>query len=435
MEKFKQVLLKKVKDETAAFAVLTAMIITFFTTIGVNEFIRYNRIEQASSNLEIELSQSQQSAQANNFSSLNEIISQEELKKLGEKEKAEKEKIDKETKKENEKEYEKLKNENKISSAADKYYIKVNYGAQVVTVYKKGTNGKYTEPVKAMLCSTGTYTPTQGTYRTLGKGNWWPLMGDVYGQYSTWICDDILFHSVPYLKSGDKSSLEYWAYDQLGQRVSMGCVRLTVKDAKWIYDNCAVGTQVEFYSSSNPGPLGKPSAMKISNAPSNVRGWDPTDPDSRNPWPKYLESLEEANETKNEIANEVIDTPVNDVVNEVADDQVNDVANNIVDNPVNDISNEVSDNQVNDIINETSDDQVNDIINDMADTPINDVVNNEESLQVNSITNKEENVNKTNTTTNDKVNNTVEDELEKQPINDVSSKNIMGYNVYVSELI
>ena len=35
-------------------------------------------------------------------------------------------------------------------------------------------------------------------------------MGDVYGQYSTWICDDILFHSVPYLKSGDKSSLEYW---------------------------------------------------------------------------------------------------------------------------------------------------------------------------------------------------------------------------------
>ena len=44
-------------------------------------------------------------------------------------------------KEENEEEYEKLKEENKISSAADKYYIKVNYGAQVVTVYTKDSNG------------------------------------------------------------------------------------------------------------------------------------------------------------------------------------------------------------------------------------------------------------------------------------------------------
>lgn len=413
MDKFKEMLKRKVKDETAAFAILTCMIITFFTTIGVNEFIRYNRIEQASSNLEIELSQSEQGDQTNTFSTLNEITSQEELKELEEKEKK-----DEETKKENEEEYEKLKNENKISSAANKYYIKVNYGAQVVTVYKKGTNGKYTDPVRAMICSTGTYTPTQGTYRTLGKGNWWPLMGDVYGQYSTWICDDILFHSVPYLKSGDKSSLEYWAYDQLGQRVSMGCVRLTVEDAKWIYDNCAVGTQVEFYSSSNPGPLGKPSAMKISNAPNNVKGWDPTDPDSRNPWPKYLESLEEANETKNEVVNEVIDTPVNDVVNEVIDDPVNDIVNDIVDNPVNDIANEVID------------EPINDVVNDITNTPINDVANNEESPQVNDI-------DKTNSVANDETNNESKDELEKEPINDVSSaeQNELEDNVYVSELL
>ena len=413
MDKFKEMLKRKVKDETAAFAILTCMIITFFTTIGVNEFIRYNRIEQASSNLEIELSQSEQGDQTNTFSTLNEITSQEELKELEEKEKK-----DEETKKENEEEYEKLKNENKISSAANKYYIKVNYGAQVVTVYKKGTNGKYTDPVRAMICSTGTYTPTQGTYRTLGKGNWWPLMGDVYGQYSTWICDDILFHSVPYLKSGDKSSLEYWAYDQLGQRVSMGCVRLTVEDAKWIYDNCAVGTQVEFYSSSNPGPLGKPSAMKISNAPNNVKGWDPTDPDSRNPWPKYLESLEEANETKNEVVNEVIYTPVNDVVNEVIDDPVNDIVNDIVDNPVNDIANEVID------------EPINDVVNDITNTPINDVANNEESPQVNDI-------DKTNSVANDETNNESKDELEKEPINDVSSaeQNELEDNVYVSELL
>ena len=73
----------------------------------------------------------------------------------------------------------------------------------------------------------------------------------------------------------------------------------------------------------------------------------------------------------------------------------------------------------------------------MADTPINDVANNEESPQVNSITNKDDNVNKTNTTTNDKVNNTTKDELEKEPINDVSSaeQNELEDNVYVSELL
>ena len=39
------------------------------------------------------------------------------------------------------------------------YYIKVNIGANVVTIYKKDANGEYTVPVKAMICSTGEYTP------------------------------------------------------------------------------------------------------------------------------------------------------------------------------------------------------------------------------------------------------------------------------------
>ena len=294
MKKFVQMLNKKIKDETAAFAILGAMIITFTITIGAYEYINFTRFAEVNSNINMAQGESSDIQQ----------IDTEEQKNI-EKENVTNEILDsvvdeKETQKKNEEEYEKLKKEKKVSSAADNYYIKVNYGAQVVTVYTKDSNGKYTKPVKAMVCSTGRYTPTSGTYRTLGKGNWWPLMGDVYGQYSTWICGDILFHSVPYLKSGDKSSLEYWAYDQLGQRVSMGCVRLTVADAKWIYNNCPVGTQVEFYSSSNPGPLGKPSTRKISDAPSNVRGWDPTDSDSRNPWPKYLKELEEKEKAEKE---------------------------------------------------------------------------------------------------------------------------------------
>ena len=81
---------------------------------------------------------------------------------------------------------------------------------------------------------------------------------------------------------------------------------MTSKDALWIYNNVGAGTIVEFYSSSNPGPLGKPSARKISSAPENVRGWDPTDPNKNNPWPKYLKQLEE--EESKEENNNTTDT-------------------------------------------------------------------------------------------------------------------------------
>lgn len=68
-----------------------------------------------------------------------------------------------------------------------------------------------------------------------------------------------------------------------GESASMGCVRLRVKDAKWIYKNCKSGTIVEFYSSKNPGPLGKPEIKKISGY-KKLRNWDPTDPSPENPW-------------------------------------------------------------------------------------------------------------------------------------------------------
>ena len=63
----------------------------------------------------------------------------------------------------------------------------------------------------------------------------------------------------------------------------MGCVRLTTEDAKWIADNCPSGTSVEIYDDEDPGPLGKPEAVKI-DADDVKRGWDPTDADENNPW-------------------------------------------------------------------------------------------------------------------------------------------------------
>jgi lipoprotein-anchoring transpeptidase ErfK/SrfK len=182
-----------------------------------------------------------------------------------------------------------------------KYFIRVNYGQNVVTIYVKDTNGEYSIPYKAMVCSTGKATPRSGTYTipsgTYSRGTWGMMIGNVWAQYFTRIKGSILFHSVPYTER-NKWSLEYWEYDKLGTAASAGCIRLTVQDAKWIYNNCPAGTQVEFYTDSNPGPLGKPTAQKISEE-EPVRGWDPTDPDPTNPWKTYNPSQKEEAEENN----------------------------------------------------------------------------------------------------------------------------------------
>lgn len=238
-------------------------------------------------------------------------------------------------------------NNNKNSSIP--YYIKVNYGAQVVTIYKQDENGEYTIPYKAMVCSTGVATPTSGVYSIPARWEWLGLQGDVYGHYSTQIKGNILFHSVPYLERGDKSSLEYWEYDKLGTYASAGCIRLTVADAKWIFYNCARGTKVEFYSSSNPGPLGKPSAKKISSYPEYLRNWDPTDPDPSNPWHTYKseENQKENNDNENakndikknettntNVVNNTIKNEVSNTTNETTKDNKSNVTTNIIDNSI-----------------------------------------------------------------------------------------------------
>jgi len=164
------------------------------------------------------------------------------------------------------------------------YYIKVNRLMNTVTVYAKNEAGEYTVPVRAMVCSCGLRdgTPT-GVFHTSTKYAWRNLYGGTFGQYAYRIDGPILFHSVPYMKLGDKNSLEAEEYNKLGDFASLGCVRLAVVDAKWLMDNCPSGTTVEIYDDADPGPLGKPSAIRI-DLSSAYAGWDPTDPDEANPW-------------------------------------------------------------------------------------------------------------------------------------------------------
>lgn len=159
-------------------------------------------------------------------------------------------------------------------AAGKNYYIKINKGTNVVTVYE--SNGT---PYVAFTCSAGYATPT-GTFHTMAKYRWHTLDGPCYGQYCTRITGSILFHSVWYYQQ-TLNSQSYVQYNKLGTLASHGCVRLTVASCKWIYDNCPTGTKVIIFNgSSKDDPLGKPKTIKVSGS----RGWDPTDPDPSNPY-------------------------------------------------------------------------------------------------------------------------------------------------------
>lgn len=162
------------------------------------------------------------------------------------------------------------------------YLLAVNLTENIVTVYERDADGAYTVPTRAFVCSVGAATP-EGTFRTTDRYTWRPLFGDVWGQYATRITGHILFHSVPYTEQ-DKSTLEYDEYNRLGEEVSAGCVRLTVEDAKWIYDNCPAGTTVRMYRGEVEEPLTPEEPAKIDSSDLLRRGWDPTDPDPANPW-------------------------------------------------------------------------------------------------------------------------------------------------------
>ena len=156
------------------------------------------------------------------------------------------------------------------------YYITVNRAKCQVMVYAKSETGRYDIPVKTFTCSVGlpgTPTPT-GTFTTPAKYRWHTLMGPSYGQYCTRIVGGVLFHSVAG-SNMTSHNLSAGNYNMLGQPASHGCVRLCVRDAKWIYDNCALGTTVTI-SDTAATPFDKPTSIKI---PAS-QNWDPTDPNA-----------------------------------------------------------------------------------------------------------------------------------------------------------
>lgn len=137
--------------------------------------------------------------------------------------------------------------------ATDKYRLIVDVYHQVVMAYTKDANGRYTVPVRYMVCTSGSYrTPTP--LGVFSAGSHRPRFGmfvndGVYGQYWTQVVGRIYFHSLLYSRR-DASSYTTTSYKLLGTRGSHGCIRLLVPDARWVYYHIGPGAKVEVRAGS-----------------------------------------------------------------------------------------------------------------------------------------------------------------------------------------
>ena len=126
-------------------------------------------------------------------------------------------------------------------SSNTKWLILVDTKSNKVGIYY-GSKGNWTQK-KYWSCTSGAAsTPTvKGSFTVQSKGL---SFGSGYTcWYYTQFYGNYLFHSVLY-NPGSKTSIQD---GRLGINASHGCVRLSLSNAKWIYDNIPRGTKVYIY--------------------------------------------------------------------------------------------------------------------------------------------------------------------------------------------
>lgn len=135
-------------------------------------------------------------------------------------------------------ELEKFINGKNITSLTS-YFIWIDLPHQKVNVFS-GSNREWVL-LKSMVCSSGkTSTPTvKGNFTVGSKGGYFIADGGSRCKYYTQISGNYLFHSVLYDNKGN-----HIIDNTLGVPVSHGCVRLSLENAKFIYDNIPAKTHI-----------------------------------------------------------------------------------------------------------------------------------------------------------------------------------------------
>lgn len=138
------------------------------------------------------------------------------------------------------------------------YAIEVDVNNQLIKVFGLDGNGQHTRLERVFTASTGTekFPSDVGTFTLTGRKARWAEFPNWGGGKARWwvrINSDIAFHSVIY-NSNNLDDVNMSSVRKLGSRASHGCIRLTVADAKWIYDNIGAGTVVKIHEDAPLDP-------------------------------------------------------------------------------------------------------------------------------------------------------------------------------------
>lgn len=179
------------------------------------------------------------------------------------------------------------------------YKLAVNMETGCITVYTFNEENRYTIPVRAMICSMAEDTTIyeDDVFYLMDESledkakqtdPWTEKVDGKYYRYSSSFSyggETYRFTSCAYDKKAP-SALNTADYNKLGTNFTKGDIRLSVDDAKWIYNNCTKDTQIKFVTgTSNQDRLGIPKPMRIA-ADCEIQTWDPTDNNKDNPFLK-----------------------------------------------------------------------------------------------------------------------------------------------------
>ena len=140
-----------------------------------------------------------------------------------------------------EKPYDEINYEDIDFNHSESFKINVSLSSQVVRIYYKDYL------IKEMICSGGAEeTPTpKGEFVTSQKIEYaWVERFNMGAFYWIRFYGSYLFHSVPFDKDGNMMEEEF---EKLGIPASHGCIRLSLRDAKWLYYNLPLGVKVSIY--------------------------------------------------------------------------------------------------------------------------------------------------------------------------------------------
>lgn len=138
------------------------------------------------------------------------------------------------------------------------YAVEVDVTNQLIKVFGLDEQGTHTNLEKIFWASTGTerFPSAVGEHVLTGRRARWaefPTWGGGKARWWLRINSEIAFHSIIY-NSNSLDSVNMNSVRRLGSRASHGCIRLTVADAKWMYDNVGKGTVVTIREDLPPDP-------------------------------------------------------------------------------------------------------------------------------------------------------------------------------------